>query len=77
MEREERMHNLNLVLRFTVGRSDDSQVRGAARIRVDGLGGILVYDAETGKAERISLADMNSLSIHRSPDLSPTKAWIN
>jgi hypothetical protein len=57
------MNNLNLILKFRLAQSSGVQVRGATRINVDGLGGLIVYDAETGRPERIPLAQVNSLCI--------------
>jgi hypothetical protein len=57
------MKNPNLYVRFTLAENSEVQVRDAVRIRVDGLGGLIVYDAATGKPERLSLAQLNSISI--------------
>jgi len=56
--------NLNLVLAFTLAGNSDRHIRGAARIKVDGQGGLMVYAPEAGIAERIDLAEVRSLSIH-------------
>ena len=55
--------NLNLVLSFKLAGESDCRVRGAARIKVDGHGALTVYDAGSGLAERIDLAELQSLSI--------------
>jgi hypothetical protein len=57
------MNDLNLILTFKLAGDASLRARAAARIRVDGMGGILVYDAETGHAERLPLDRIDSLSI--------------
>ena len=59
------MNDLKLLLTFKLVGDAAVQARAAARIRVDGMGGLLVYDVKTGQAERIPLERMNSLSIDR------------
>jgi hypothetical protein len=70
------MDNLNLLLKYKLNGDAEPQVRGAARISVDGLGGLLVYDAVTGKPERISLSELTSLRIDRASPSAPPPAWI-
>jgi len=70
------MNNLNLLLTFKSVGDATVQAKAAARIRVDGLGGILVYDAETGQAERIPLDRMNSLCIDSAARRLP-EGWIH
>jgi hypothetical protein len=69
------MDNLNLLLSYTMSGDAETHVKGAARISVDGMGGLLVYDAQTGRAERISLEQLASLRINRPPDTS--NSWTN
>lgn len=57
------MKNLNLLLRFKTVKDAELQVKGAARITIDGEGGVLVHDPQNGTPERISLAHLHSLSI--------------
>ena len=57
------MENLNLVLNLTMAGGHDSCIRAAARIKVDGKGGLKVYDAESAQVENIELAALQSLSI--------------
>jgi len=57
------MNNVNLLLTFKWAGDAVLQARTATRIRVDGLGGLVVYDAATGEAERLPLESMNSLCI--------------
>ena len=71
------MGNLNLLVKFTVTGDAEMHVRCAARISVDGHGGLVVYDSATGRAERITLAELNSLRIDR-PHVQPAESsWIN
>ena len=71
------MNNLNLLVKFTMTGAAEAQVRCAARISVDGHGGLVVYDSATGKAETITLAELESLRIDRPPAIQRTPAWIN
>ena len=57
------MENLNLLLNLRMAGGSDCCIRGAARIKVDGHGALTVYDAGSGLAERIDLAELQSLSI--------------
>jgi len=57
------MDNLNLVLKFRMTSNGDCNIRSATRIKVDGQGGLTLYDAETAATENIPLADLQSLSI--------------
>jgi hypothetical protein len=57
------MKNLNLLLRFKTVKDAEVQVKGAARITIDGAGGVIVHDPQNGASERISVAHLHSLSI--------------
>ena len=57
------MENLNLVLKFKMAGDGASCIRGAARIKLDGRGGLTLYDAPNAAAEKIDLANLQSLSI--------------
>jgi hypothetical protein len=65
------MNNFNLLLTYTLDHDAHVHVRGASRIQVDGRGGLLIYDPETGMAERLSIAEMNSIRIG-----SPSQAAV-
>ena len=39
-------------------------MKGAARIKVDGRGGLLLYDAQGGSVETIELGALQSLCLH-------------
>jgi len=56
--------DVNLFLSFKLAGQSKSSVRGAARIKIDGRGGLTVYSAESGLAERIDLAELQSFSIY-------------
>jgi hypothetical protein len=62
--REAKLHTLNLVLKFKFTGNGQLHVKGAARIQVDGLGNLLLCDAEDGTTERIELKKLESLEIH-------------
>ena len=59
------MEDLNLVLTFRLAGYGDRQVRGAARISVDGRGNLTVYEAGSGVAESLDLTQLRALSIQR------------
>jgi hypothetical protein len=67
------MDNLNLVLKFRVAGESVLRVKGAARIKVDGRGGLMVYDAQSGDAETIDLQSLRAFSI-QSLDCFPAVA---
>jgi hypothetical protein len=71
------MNNLNLLVKFTMAGAAETHVRCAARISVDGHGGLVVYDSATGQAETLTLAQLASLRIDRPPMIQPAPAWIN
>jgi len=57
----------NLVLTFTLAGDSRVHVRGAARIKVDGRGGLTLFDAEKGCSELVSLSRLRSLTIQAAP----------
>jgi len=57
------MDELKLVLKFRMAGQKRHQVRGACRIKVDGRGGLLLYDPEHHGSERIDLGQLQSLSL--------------
>ena len=71
------MRNVNLLVRFTMAGAAGSEVRGAARIVVDGRGGLVVYDPATGAPERIALAELESLRIDRAVMAMRAGSWVN
>jgi hypothetical protein len=66
----------NLVLTFTVAGDSMVHVRGAARIKVDGRGGLTLFDAGKGQEEWVSLAGLRSLTIQSVPELSGQPAGL-
>ncbi len=58
------MDRLNLVLTFRLNGDDHVQIKGAARIKVDGRGGLTFYDVQSGSMERIELGQLQSLTLH-------------
>jgi hypothetical protein len=59
------MDNLNLVLTFKLAGDAGVHVRGAARIKVDGRGGLMLYDTQGDGAETIDLRTLQSFCIHQ------------
>ena len=57
------MDNLNLVVKFMLAGDGLLQVKGATRIKVDGRGGLLLYDAQGGGVETIELGALQSLHL--------------
>lgn len=60
---EERMNNLNLMVKFKLATSGDVQIKGVSRMKVDGRGSVLLYDSN-GEVERIDVRQMESFSVH-------------
>ena len=58
------MDNLNLVVKFMLAGDGLLQVKGATRIKFDGRGGLLLYDAQGG-SETIELGALQSLCLHQ------------
>jgi hypothetical protein len=58
--------------------SGDSRVhvRGAARIKVDGRGGLTVFDAEKGGTEVVNVGRLRSLTIQSVSGLSSLSAAV-
>jgi hypothetical protein len=56
--------NLKRILSFKLTGDNGSRVCGATRIKVDGRGGLTVYDAANGMSEKIDLSQVQSFSIH-------------
>ena len=57
------MKNLNLVVTFKLANDCELHVKGAASIKVDGKGGLLLYDPQGASPERIDLCRLQSFSI--------------
>lgn len=57
------MQDLKLVLQFQRTGESRQQVRGASRIKVDGRGGVLLYDAQGERSERIDIGGLSSFHL--------------
>ncbi len=57
------MDQLNLVLKFRLTGHDQYQVKGAARMKVDGRGSLSFYDAQSGNMEKIDLRQLQSFTL--------------
>ena len=55
--------DVNLVLMFRLSGDGQMRVKGASRIKLDGRGGLMVYDSENGVAETYDLHNLQSFSI--------------
>jgi hypothetical protein len=74
------MENGNLVLKFKLARDRRFRVKRAARIKVDGRGGLVFYDARNGAAEYINLRELQAFCIQPVMDAGQRMAipqpWI-
>lgn len=73
------MDNLNLVVKFMLAGDGRLHVKGAARIRVDGRGGLLLYDAQGDVVETIELGALESFRLQRVlpvPAASAVPVWV-
>ena len=59
------MDNLNLVVKFMVAGDSQLQVKGASRIKVDGRGGLLLYDTRGERVETIELGALKSFCLQQ------------
>ena len=57
------MEKLNLVVKFSLSSDRRLHVKAATRIKVDGRGGLMLYDAEDGSLETIDLQELQAFSI--------------
>jgi hypothetical protein len=57
------MHDLHLVLKFRLAGDNQFQTRGASRIKVDGRGGLMFYDVQRGRTERIEVGQLQSFTL--------------
>jgi hypothetical protein len=56
--------NQDLVVSFKLAGESNCHICGAARIKVDGHGGLTVYNTLTGATEEFKLADLQAFAIH-------------
>jgi hypothetical protein len=57
------MQNLNLLLKYQLAGDGEVHVKPATRISIDGLGSLLVYDAQSDSVETIELQQLQSFLI--------------
>ena len=57
------MRDLNLVLKYRLLGDDDVQIRGVARIKIDGRGGLTFLDVQSGSVTQIELRHLQSFSV--------------
>jgi hypothetical protein len=67
------MDNLNLILKFKLAGDGHLYVKSAARIRVDGRGGLMFYDTQSRAVETIKLRTLRSFSIQQ---ISPAREQL-
>ena len=59
------MGNQNLILKFKLAGDDRFHVKGAARIKVDGRGAMLLYNKQNRAVETIDLRALRSFCIQQ------------
>ena len=59
------MDDLNLVVKFVVAGDGELQVKGASRIKVDGRGGLVLYDTGGESVETIALGRLKSFCLQQ------------
>jgi hypothetical protein len=57
------VERVNLILKFRFAGGDQTYIKGAARIKVDGSGGLMFQDVQSGKTERIAVSELESFNI--------------
>lgn len=60
------MGDMSLIVRFRLAGDDQLHVQGAARMKVDGRGGLMLY-GKNGEMERIPIGTLRTFSIHPIP----------
>ena len=63
------------MLEFKLGHGDASQIRWARRIKFDGHGGLIIFDQENAKSERLLLSHLHDLRIQPLPVWTDTLAY--
>jgi hypothetical protein len=59
------MDDLNLILKFKLAGDDHLHVKGAARIKVDGRGALMLYNTQSRAVETIDIRALQSFSIQQ------------
>ena len=59
------MDNSKLVVKFMLAGDGRLHVKGAARIKVDGHGGLVIYDPQGGPVEAIELDALESFGLQQ------------
>ncbi len=65
---------MNLVVKFILAGDGRLHVKSAARIKVDGRGGLLLYDAQGGAVETIELGALKAFRLQRVRHLNAAPA---
>jgi hypothetical protein len=65
----------NLLLKYKIEGDNRVHIRGAARIKVDGCGALMLYATVGGTAESVSLGSIQSLSIYQQGGYGPQAAF--
>ena len=65
----------NLVVIFRVAGDSQVHIKGASRIKVDGHGGLTLYDTDNGESELVNLDCLESLLIRTVKDSAACCGW--
>jgi hypothetical protein len=70
------MDHINLVLKFRLAGNGELQIKGVARIKLDGRGGLIFYEVHSGETQRIAVGQLDSLSVlSMPPAIRTTPSW--
>ena len=62
------MTDLNLVVKFELISDDQSHIEAASRMKVDGQGNVILYNAAGDVVDRIAVRQLRSFAIHAVAD---------
>jgi len=70
-----KMDHINLVLKFRLAGDGELQIKGVARIKIDGRGGLIFYEVQTGETQTIEVGKLDSFSVLSMPPVVESKRW--
>jgi hypothetical protein len=68
------MDHINLVLKFRLAGDCELQIKGVARMKLDGRGGLIFYEVLSGETRRIALGQLDCLSVLSVPPATAAAA---
>lgn len=69
------MNHINLVLKFKLSGEGELQIKGVARIKIDGRGGLIFYEVHTGEIQTIEVGRLDSFSVMSMPPVAGPARW--